>query len=215
MTKISDAVYKDAFDMPKVPTITRRLPVITGAFANAIVPVRHPSAAEVKKALDILGMTPRRVRCCYCGDPKTEWDHLRATIKDRKPTGFITQISNLVPACSKCNQSKTNKPWREWITGPAAKSPASRGIKDLDERIKRLTDYENAWDDVEKLDLAEIVGPDLWTQYWEHLDAIEVAMREAQDFSVALRDKVREHLDHNDSGLSVPPLEANVEDAES
>lgn len=210
-----DRDYLAAFDMPKVPKIVARLPVITGAFANAIVPVRHPSAAEVKKALDILAMIPRNVRCAYCGDPKTEWDHLRPTIKDRKPTGYITQISNLVPACGKCNQSKTNKRWDEWISGPAARSPASRGIKDLDRRIDRLKVYETAWDDVEQLDLAEIVGHDRWAEYWQRLDAIEAAMREAQEYSLDLREAVRAHLDETGAALTVPPLEPSPDGVSS
>ena len=87
-------------------TVTVRSSTLTNAFINAIVPVVKPTNAEEREAIQILGIDPSDIRCTYCGDPSTERDHLRPIITNQEPTGFITEIANLVPSCGKCNQSK-------------------------------------------------------------------------------------------------------------
>jgi HNH endonuclease len=84
---------------------------ITNAFISAIIPVIEPSEEEEREALGILRIDPEDIRCAYCGDKATEWDHLRPIISNQEPTGYITEIANLVPSCGKCNQSYEN--WRQ------------------------------------------------------------------------------------------------------
>jgi len=50
---------------------------ITNAFINAIIPVIEPTEQEELESLRILEIDPRDIRCAYCGDKATEWDHLR------------------------------------------------------------------------------------------------------------------------------------------
>ena len=102
--------YIGQFAMPKPVRITGRSSSITNSFVNGVIPVVVPSEAEVREALEILGML-ERVTCSYCGDTSTEWDHLRPLVDKQRPTGYISEIHNLVPACGKCNQSKGNKHW--------------------------------------------------------------------------------------------------------
>lgn len=115
-----------AFKMPRPVPIAGRTSTITNSFVNGIIPVAEPSDEEVEDALRVLGMSPDDVRCAYCGDPATEWDHLRPIVSGKRPTGFISEIRGLVPACGKCSQPKGGSDWREWITGPAPLPPASR-----------------------------------------------------------------------------------------
>ena len=178
------------FRMPVSLKITGRLSRITNAFVNSIIPAIQPTEEEVETALDLLGMTLDDVECSYCGNPATEWDHLRPIVRNRRPTGYISEIRNLVPACGKCNQSKGNKDWRAWMLGPARLSPATRGIPDLEDRIARLEAYE-AWGDVTKLDVPAIVGEEGWTTHILNLEKVEAAMREAQAHSADLRKALR------------------------
>lgn len=158
-------LLRSAFAMPSPPTMVSRKSTITNAFVCALIPVVEPTVEEIEEALSILGMTPEDVRCAYCGDRATEWDHLRPLVKNRRPTGFISEIANLVPSCPKCNQSKGNSNWLTWIQSTAAKwSPASRGTAGLAKRIERLRAYE-AWRPVQALDFAEIVGQAAWEGY--------------------------------------------------
>lgn len=100
--------YLDVFRMPTPMKISGRSSSITNAFVNSIIPIIMPTSAQVEQALHILGMGYNSIRCAYCGDPQTEWDHLRPLVVDKQPTGYISEIHNLVPACGKCNQSKGN-----------------------------------------------------------------------------------------------------------
>jgi len=109
--------------LPSPGNIAGRSSSITNAFFNAIIPVHAPTDEEALEALAILGMDKGNIRCAYCGDKSTEWDHLRPLITNQKPTGFITEIANLVPACGKCNQSKGKQYWLTWILSNARLSP--------------------------------------------------------------------------------------------
>lgn len=171
--------YLELFRMPTPVKITGRSSSITNSFVNAIIPVIQPSAAEVEKALSVLGMTKDTYCCAFCGDTATEWDHLRPLVKDKKPTGYISEIHNLVPACGKCNQSKGNKEWETWMKSSARLSPRTRGIADLQQRIERLRAYE-LWGSPTKLDFEEIAGGEVWAEHWRNWRALQDLMKEAQ-----------------------------------
>ncbi len=173
------------FDLPSRGRVDGRTSSITAAFFQAITPVIPPSDDDVAEALAVLGMTTGNCRCAYCGDPRTEWDHFRPIVKGRLPTGYITEIANLVPACGKCNQSKGNKNWKEWMLSTAARSPKRRGISDLDERVSRLEAYER-WRDPVCIDYAAIVGPERWSHYRNLLDTAVAHLSEAQKVALEL-----------------------------
>ena len=122
------AALAKAFKMPGIGSIRSRRSTVTNAFVTSLMPWIRPTLEEIDQALTVLGMTPEGVQCAYCGGPLTEWDHLRPLVLGRRPTGFITEIANLVPACNKCNQSKRNSGWREWMLSGAEGSPTARGI---------------------------------------------------------------------------------------
>ena len=181
--------YLSLFRMPTPMKITGRSSSITNAFINSIIPVVLPSAEEVKQALEILGMTPETFQCAYCGSIASEWDHLRPLVKGKKPTGYISEIHNLVPSCGKCNQSKGNKEWKAWMLSTAALSPGTRGIPDINERVKRLDAYEN-WHVPTKMDFEAIVGKDTWLQHLQNLEKIQSLMRESQELATKINLRV-------------------------
>jgi hypothetical protein len=96
-------ILRAAFQMPSVQTMVSRKSSITNAFVSAIIPVIPPTHGEIEEALRILGMEAHDARCAFCGDKASEWDHLRPLVVERRPTGYISEIANLVPACGKCN----------------------------------------------------------------------------------------------------------------
>lgn len=78
-----------------------------------------------------------RPQCAYCGDEHVaRWDHLVAV-----NCGGDTVLGNMVPACSRCDDSKRDVPFEEWMRSDAQHSPKSRRIPDLDQRIIRLHEY--------------------------------------------------------------------------
>ena len=169
--------------------ITGRSSSITNSFINSIIPVVQPSADQVREALETLEMSADRYACSYCGDTATEWDHLRPLVKDKKPTGYISEIHNLVPACGKCNQSKGNKEWETWMRSSARLSPHTRRVKDIEHRVSRLKAYES-WGVPTKLDFEQIVDPELWIQHWENWEQIQTLMKEAQTVAARINQAV-------------------------
>lgn len=172
--------------LPTPGNIAGRSSSITNAFFNSIIPIHAPSEKEELEALRILEMNPEDIRCVYCGDRATEWDHLRPIIRCKKPTGFITEIANLVPACGKCNQSKGGFDWETWILGPAARSPKSRGIPDLERRVMLLKSYE-AWRQPIQVKFEEILEPALWKRHNENWTEVLTLLDKSQALAREIR----------------------------
>ncbi len=168
--------------------ITGRSSSITNAFINSIIPVVTPTEEQVKEALSILDMLDNH-QCSYCGATATEWDHLRPLVLNKKPTGYISEIHNLVPACGKCNQSKGNKEWRQWMLSDAPLSPKTKAIPDIEARINRLEDYAN-WGTPTNMDFESIVGKEVWAQHWDNWEQVQDIMRKAQKIAEQINDKV-------------------------
>jgi hypothetical protein len=144
-------------------------------------------------ALKILEIDPADIRCAYCGDASTEWDHLRPIITGQQPTGYITEIANLVPACGKCNQSRGKNNWRSWMLSRAPRSPRSRGVKDIDERIERLSRYE-AWRKPTVVDFARVAGPELWQRHHENWMNVICLLRTSQQLAREIREVIEAQM---------------------
>jgi hypothetical protein len=182
-------VLAAAFQMPSVQTPVSRKSSITNAFVNAVIPVISPTIGEIEQSLEILGLQATDLRCAYCGDKATEWDHLRPLVLNRRPTGFISEIANLVPACGKCNQSKGNKSWRDWMLSGAKLSPTGRGVANIPDRVARLDAFER-WLSPTKVDFESIIGRDAWERYWSLCEAVIAEMRQCQQVADTLRLKI-------------------------
>ena len=174
------------FKLPGRGKLTSRKSTLTGMFYVSIAPVFKPTHAEVDRALRILGMKRGECSCAYCGKPHTEWDHLRPLVKDREPTGYVTEIGNLVPSCAKCNQSKRNEDWKKWMRSDAKNSPKTLQVPDLAKRIRRLDGYVAFWKP-RKLNFAKIVGTDNWAKHKSHLDRLLKQLAEAERHAVICR----------------------------
>lgn len=184
---------KKVFRMPTPVKITGRTSSITNAFVNGIIPVIEPTDDEIDDALKTLGMTRETICCAYCGDTYTEWDHFRPLIVSKRPTGYISEIHNLVPACGKCNQSKGNKEWKKWMYSDAVLSPKVRNIKDIDERCQRLAEYEKKYRPI-KLDFEETVGKGLWEKHWENHKTLIQLMKICQETSDEIKAEILRKL---------------------
>lgn len=175
----SDRKRDQMFMMPKAVNITGRTSTITNSFVNAIIPVFPPTQAEIVEALSVLGMSIEDVRCAYCGDRTTEWDHLRPLVRGKRPTGYVSEITNLVPACGKCNQSKGGQDWRTWMCGSARLCPTVRKVADLQARIARLEAFER-WRKPRCVDFEAMAGKELWAQHWQNHQQLLASMQECQ-----------------------------------
>ena len=90
---------------------------------------------EIHQVLDFFGKD--RPECVFCGSRDVKrWDHLVA-VKE----GGETVLGNMVPACARCDDSKRNLPFEEWMKSGVGGSPTSRGISDVDQRIEQIKGY--------------------------------------------------------------------------
>jgi len=170
-------------------SVNGRSSSITNAFITAIIPVIEPTEAEELEALRILQISSNDIRCAYCGDKATEWDHLRPIISNQEPTGYITEIGNLVPSCGKCNQSKGKSHWRTWMEGSARLSPKTRDVPNLQERIARLQAYE-VWRKPTKIDFASVVGPEMWQRHRQNWRDVLDLLKKSQELASEIRSVV-------------------------
>lgn len=122
---------------PKVPQRTTSgfaFSVVQRAFLECIA-VRKFGAAEMAEAIAFFAVDPPQ--CAFCGDTEIRrWDHLVPVF-----SGGDTVLGNMVAACSRCDDSKRHLPYAEWALSNARHSPKTRGIPDLDSRLKRIAAY--------------------------------------------------------------------------
>lgn len=162
------------------PRIRGRDSSLAAAFVHAIIP-RHVDIQAQKALYERYGINVDE--CVYCGGEARDTDHFFAIVEGGKPSGHFHTIDNLVPACGRCNESKSGAYWRDWITGPAPGSPATRKVPDLQERIERLSRFEQdvPRDPASALNkLRDVIGPERWDSYWNRLDEIKERMKDAQ-----------------------------------
>jgi hypothetical protein len=187
--KLREKLLRKAFRMPKAQMLKARKSTITNAFANSLLPPFTPTLDEIEEALRVLGMDPSDVRCVYCGRPSTEWDHLRPIVVGLRPTGYLSEIANLVPACNKCNQSKRNADWREWMLSHADHSPTGRNLIDVAERIARIEAFER-WRKPRRVNFRRIIPAEEWENYWKSHDEVVRRTTECQAVADDIRARV-------------------------
>jgi len=169
--------------------ITSRTSSIANSFVQAIIPILSYSEEEKAEALANLGMTIECLSCVYCGSPTTDWDHLRPLVRNSRPTGYISDLKNLVPSCGPCNQSKGASDWKAWMMGKARGSPTMRGVKNVADRVSCIEKFV-AWGNVNPVQFEDMVPREMWRDYWDQLGAVTNAMRAAQGKAMLLRQHI-------------------------
>lgn len=129
-------------NLPRVPQRT------TPGFAFSMVEralqeclaTRKFGQEEIKKVLKFF--RANEPECVFCGSSHVErWDHLMPVSK-----GGETVLGNMVPACAQCDDAMRELPFDEWMVSDDRYSPKSLGVKDIDQRIKRIKAYINYFD---------------------------------------------------------------------
>jgi len=91
--------------------------------------------AEKEEVLDFFDNHPPE--CAYCGSKDVKrWDHI-VPIR----SGGDTVVGNMVLACSRCDDSKQHLEFEEWMKSSSRFSPQSLGVKDFQNRIKKIKSY--------------------------------------------------------------------------
>jgi len=101
---------------------------------------RRFGKGEMRSVLEFFSFEPPE--CVFCGSKEVRrWDHL---IPIRK--GGDTVLGNMVPSCSRCDDSKQDLEFEAWMTSDARYSPASLEVADVEGRILRIKEYVSQFD---------------------------------------------------------------------
>ena len=93
--------------------LARRRTTMNHAFAAAIAPSDTYDEGRSREALLVLGLNPEgELECAYCGEPAETWDHVFATVRNSRFSGYGHRLGNLMPCCKPCNSRKGNKHWQ-------------------------------------------------------------------------------------------------------
>ncbi|MGN0542185.1 MAG: HNH endonuclease [Acutalibacteraceae bacterium] len=152
------------YKMPAKADLKGRSSTISNAFAISVTPYVRPSEEEISDYYNLLGINEGQ--CAYCLGDGNGKDHLKPLVKDGMPTGYITDIHNLVPCCQRCNSSKGSKSFKEWyMSKENVLRLKNLGLSDkvIEERFKTLSRYEAKIPT--PIDYEKIVGKELWDEY--------------------------------------------------
>ena len=97
-------------------TISERKSTFANAFASALAPYDTYDHDDVVAAIRDLEQSPDDdLLCVYCGTIAATWDHVFNRVVKGDFSGHGHRIRNLVPCCRTCNESKGQKPWRDFL----------------------------------------------------------------------------------------------------
>ena len=135
-----------------------RRTTINHMFAAAIAPHDSYDEARVRQAVILLGNDPDSdLSCAYCGNPADTWDHVFATVKNSRFSGYGHRLGNLLPCCKTCNSRKGNKSWEIHLSSlPMEKDERNRREKTISLYLQTyllIDDEVESSDDSQRLEL--------------------------------------------------------------
>lgn len=185
-------VKKVEFKLPTATTYSSKTSTITKAFVDAIAPVRKPNEKELEEYHEIFPRVDGRRSCAYCGDGFRYYEHFRPLVQNKMPSGYGSDIYNLVPSCSSCNEQKHGQSWREYMD---KRRIVEESVELHQLRWDRLEKFER-WgaEKVLKVDFRTIAGNEDWQRYVSDLDRIHQLLLECYTLQKSIKDKVKKHV---------------------
>ena len=132
---------------PARTTIKTRAGHLNNAFYQTAFPFEYPTDTQIEDMYYQLNI--KENECVYCGRKinKLDADHLHPIQNRQDPkTIYCTDISNIVPCCSECNNKKGNLPFLEFYTDPKTKEylfGCGLSLKDYMDKLKRISEYDD------------------------------------------------------------------------
>lgn len=169
------------FKMPAKQNLKGRSSTISNAFVIGITPYIRPDDSELEAYYSALGI--QEGQCAYCLGDGNGRDHLKPLVINGMPSGYITDIHNLVPCCQKCNSSKGSKDFKTWYKSKAnIKRLKQAGLSDqtIEERYNKICEYEKLVP--EPLNYEALVGKELWNEYKARLERLQKELSDNQMF---------------------------------
>lgn len=166
---------------PSADKITSRISTLRRSMACTLMHREACSPEQEEKWAKFFGDKT----CAYCGRHATHLDHLYPMVRDNEPTGYGTDPNNLVPCCEKCNRSKGNMNWEDFMQSEncdhIAKPNQSLQVS-KNERIQTITDFQDVMK-AEAKDLDATVKQQ-WKERW---NALEEELKKTEDMLLDMK----------------------------
>lgn len=187
----SPKITKPDFKLPKATSYSSITSSITKAFVDSIVLARKPTNEEYDEYMKIFPLTKEgKKECAYCGGPFKYYEHFRPLVEGKLPSGYGSDIYNLVPSCGGCNEGKHGDNWKTYMEKRTlVDDPESHKL-----RYQRLEAYEE-WGEgkVVKVDFREVIGDKDWDRYLFDKERIHALLRECYELQKQIKEKVKAH----------------------
>lgn len=169
------------FKLPTKSDLKSRTSTINNAFAISITPYMYPSQIEVVHFLEELNI--KEGQCAYCLGESNAMDHVKPLVTNGLPTGYITEIRNLVPCCSACNSAKGAKDFLVWYKSQKnVERLYKKGLtnEQLDNRYNIVSAYIDKIP--QPINYKEILGDEVWAEYIARKAKMLELLKEDQKF---------------------------------
>ena len=124
-------------------------------------------------------------------------------IIDGKPSGYIHEISNLIPSCESCNSIKSNDTLEQFFDNP--KFTCKLSESELIDRKRIVEEYQEyfrkKYGKLVKLNFEEIVDSDLWEEYLNKTEEILELMRSTSDMYNKIKAELSTYYSANKESL--------------
>lgn len=172
---------KNKYKMPTRSTLKQRSSTINNAFAMSITPYIRPNDSELENYYNSLKI--KEGQCAYCLRDGNGRAHLKPLVSNGMPTGYITDIHNLVPCCQRCNSAKGSKTFEEWYKSiDNIERLKNIGLTDeiIEERYNAILEFGK--NIPSPIDYKKIVGEKLWQEYNDRRVRLNQQLKDDQEF---------------------------------
>lgn len=181
--------------MPAKSTLKARISTINNSFAMSITPfIKTTDQAKIDQHYADLKVL--KDRCAYCLRPAKSVDHLFPLVQNGEPSGYISDIDNLVPCCKDCNSKKGNQLFKDWYDKEETKEYLRHECDLTDDQIaerrKIIVDFIEQHS--KHYDLKSYLTDAEWDKFLNLKEKINEELKEADAYCRQLQEKITEKI---------------------
>ena len=197
--------------IPGQVKINHRTSTIRGAFVKALIPSVPFSEEQLGAWAKQLNVDLNNdLICVYCGRHATVLDHFFPAVRKKLPTGFVTDLYNLVPSCSKCNESKSGSYWRDWMErSPAPGQLLRLSPQEIEDRISTLGKFEE-WirDKITIIPFDKLANDELYISFFKDCEDLLDTFKTYQEKADVLKQNIIQKVSNGE--LERPTVDFTV-----
>jgi hypothetical protein len=181
------------FRLPNAPNLNSRKSTIAKALSDGISPRLRPTESQFEEYSKFFPKKEGGYDCAYCGNSFHYMEHFRPLVIELFPTGYGSDIYNLVPSCKNCNEKKKNDPWIKWMN-----DKDNPGIVDIEAHSRRFAILEQFQDWGESrvihIPYKDLIGEEKWNEYIKQYRQVLDFLKNMNELQKEIKNEVNKHL---------------------